>query len=75
MVGSYFIGEEERESGKWRVEKFLFWAEEFRKKRAFFGGEVAKWSNATRLGRVPSGSGVRTPPSSRLLFFFIGWTW
>ena len=30
----------------------------------FFGGEVAKWSNASRSGRDPSGSGVRTPPSS-----------
>ena len=41
-------------------------------------GEVAKWSNATRLGRVPSGSGVRTPPSSwfsRQFFFIIDWTW
>ena len=32
-------------------------------------GEVAKWSNAPRSGRGPSGSGVRTPPSSRFVMW------
>ena len=35
-----------------------------------FIGEVAKWSNASRSGRDPSGSGVRTPPSSSFVIGF-----
>ena len=35
----------------------------------FFGGEVAKWSNALGSGPSPSGSRVRFSPSSFVCFF------